>query len=63
MMETQAGFTKGGKIEDNLFILNYCVEESFRRKASLYVTSIDYSKAFDSVKRSELAEANSNDCI
>ena len=33
------------------------MEESFRKKVSLYVTSIDYSKAFDSVKRSELIEA------
>ena len=57
MLETQAGFTKGGKIEDNLFILNYCVEESYRRKTSLYVTSIDFKKAFDSVKRSEMIKA------
>ena len=57
VLDTQAGFTKGGKIEDNLFILNYCVEESYRRKKPLFVTSIDYSKAFDSVKRDKMIQA------
>ena len=51
MLETQAGFTKGGRIEDNLFLLQYCVEESRRAKVPLIVTSIDYSKAFDSIDR------------
>ena len=50
MLEIQAGFTNGGKIEDNLFLLRYCVEDSFRRKKPLYVTAIDYKKAFDSVR-------------
>ena len=57
VLDTRAGFTKGGKIEDNLFILNYCVEESYRRKKPLFVTSIDYSKAFDSVKRDKMIQA------
>ena len=57
IIETQAGFTKGGRIEDNLFILNYCVEASFKKKAPLFVASIDYSKAFDSIKRSRMIEA------
>ena len=57
VLDTQAGFTKGGKIEDNLFILNYCVEKSYRSKKPLYVTSIDYSKAFDSVKRDKIIRA------
>ena len=56
ILENQAGFTKGGRIEDNLFLLNYCVEESYIKKKPLYVTAIDYSKAFDSVRRSELIE-------
>ena len=58
IIETQAGFTKGGRIEDNLFILNYCVEASFKKKTPLFVASIDYnSKAFDSIKRSRMIEA------
>ena len=28
LKETQAGFTKGGRIEDNIFILQYLVEET-----------------------------------
>ena len=50
-LDTQAGFTSGCRIEDNLFVLQYCIEESFKKKKSLIVTSIDYSKAFDSIKR------------
>ena len=52
----QAGSTKKRRIADNLFMLRYCVEESFKNKKELYIISIDYSKAFDSVKRSELIE-------
>ena len=56
-METQAGFTKGGKIEDNIYLLKYCVEDSIKRKVPLYVASIDYSKAFDSIDRHEMIDA------
>ena len=55
--ETQAGFTKGAKIEDNLFILQHCVEECYRQKKQLIVIAIDFRKAFDSVKRETLIEA------
>ena len=54
--ECQAGFTEGGRIEDNILVLQYCVEESFRERKTLIVTSIDFRKAFDSVKRSALIE-------
>ena len=56
VLETQAGFTKGGRVEDNLFLLNHCVEESYKKKKSLFVTAIDFAKAFDSVKRTKLIE-------
>ena len=49
--DSQAGFTEGGRIEDNLLILQYCVEESFKNKKALIVTSIDFRKAFDSIKK------------
>ena len=49
--ENQAGFTTGGRIENNLLILKYCVEKSFKIKKPLIVISIDFSKAFDSIKR------------
>ena len=54
MSEFQAGFTKGRRIEDNLMILRYCISESYSIKRPLYVAAIDYSKAFDSVKRESI---------
>ena len=40
-IETQARFTTGGQIEDNLFVLQYCIEKSYRMKKELIVTCID----------------------
>ena len=31
-MDTQAGFTTGCQIEDNLFTLQYCIDHSFIKK-------------------------------
>lgn len=56
MEESQAGFTEGGRIEDNIFLLQYCVEESYKNKKELIVASIDFKKAFDSIKRESLIE-------
>ena len=55
-MDTQAGFTTERQIEDNLFILQYCIEQSYIKKKPLIVTCIDYSKAFDSIKRETIIE-------
>lgn len=54
--DTQSGFTDGGRIENNIFILKYCIESNFKRKKPLIVISIDYRKAFDSVKRGNIIE-------
>ena len=54
--EMQAGFSKGRSIEDNLLILQNCIDTSFKRKNPLIVTAIDFSKAFDSVKRDKIIE-------
>jgi hypothetical protein len=54
MNEYQSGFTCGRRLEDNLFMLNYCVEDSVRRKKEIYMAAIDYSKAFDSIDRKAL---------
>ena len=56
IIETQAGFTRGGRIEDNLLILQYCVEDCYKTKKPLIVVSIDYSKAFDSIDRAKMIE-------
>ena len=56
-METQAALTTGSMIEDNLFTLQYCIEECFKLKRPLIVTCLDYSKAFDSIRRGKIIEA------
>lgn len=55
--EMQSGFTKARRVTDNLFILSYCIEESFKMKTPLYVIAIDFAKAFDSVNREQLIRA------
>ena len=54
MNELQAGFTKKRRITDNLYILKYCIESSFKKKQTLYVVAIDFQKAFDSIDRGKL---------
>jgi len=53
----QAGFTVGRRLEENLFMLGYCVEESYRSKNMLVVISVDFRKAFDSIDRRKMVEA------
>ena len=53
--ELQAGFTKRRRIVDNLFILQYCIHESFNKKNPLFLI-YRFSKAFDSIKRDKLIE-------
>ena len=55
-LDTQAGFTTGIMIKANLFTLQYCIERSFKLRRPLIVTCLDYSKAFDSIKREKLIE-------
>ena len=54
--ETQSGFTDKGRIENNLMILKYCIDSTFLNKLPLIVISIDFSKAYDSLKRGNLIE-------
>ena len=55
--ETQTGFTRGCQTEDNLLILQYCIDNSYNYSLPLIITSVDYSKAFDSVKRESIVKA------
>ena len=55
-IETQAGFTKGARVEDNLAILQYLKQEAQRKKEELIITGIDFSKAYDSIKRHTIIE-------
>ena len=56
--ENQYGFTRGGRIEDCMFTLNYIANRTFESKRkehkSLYFTFIDFKKAYDSVDSTEL---------
>ena len=54
--ETQAGFTERSRIENNIFVLKYCIEKYFKMKKLLIVTSIDFAKAYGSIKREKLIE-------
>ena len=56
----QSGFTEGRRLEDNLFILNYCIENSKQRKQELVITAIDFEKAFDSIDRKALIRVLKN---
>ena len=56
LKETQSGFTEKGRIENNLMILKYCIDKTFQDKLPLFVISIDFSKAYNSVKRDYLIE-------
>ena len=49
----QDGFTKGGNILDNLFILRECVEETYRKKEQMVAIAIDFKKAYDSIKEKQ----------
>ena len=53
----QAGFTGSRRLEENLFIVRYCIQETYRRARELVVVAIDFEKAFDSVGRLALVRA------
>ena len=43
-------------IADNLFMLQECVHEVFRRREEMVIVAIDFRKAYDSVKRERVLE-------
>merc|ERR1711942_17750 len=58
--ENQYGFTKGGKPENRLFILDYIANRNYtgnnRKKDNLYYAFIDFKKAYHSINRGKLIE-------
>ena len=54
--ENQTGFIKGGRVEDNLFILQHLVEKAYKNREKIVIVGIDFEKAYDSVKRDKLIE-------
>ena len=56
MNELQIGFTRGRRIEDNIFMLRYVIESCRREKKELIAVFVDFAKAFDSIRRGSLIE-------
>ena len=54
--DMQTGGTKGRRVTENIYMLNYCIERSFNRKSKLFILSIDFSKAYDSIDRIRLID-------
>ena len=54
--DLQSGSTKHRRTSDNLFILKYCLQKIYKSKEKLYLVTVDFSKAFDSIKRHKLIE-------
>ena len=56
--DNQFGFTKGGKIEYSLYLLQYITNHAYDKHTkyykNLYFSFIDFSKAYDSVSREML---------
>ena len=48
----------GAKIErrvtENIYIIQYLIQKTFKRKKQLFISSIDFAKAFDSIDRFQL---------
>ena len=51
LRDQKAGFQRNRSRADQLASLRIIVEQSLERKSPLYINSIDYEKAFDSVDR------------
>ena len=58
--ENQYGFTKRGKPENCLYILDYIANRNYtgnnRKKSDLFYAFIDFKKAYDSINRRKLIE-------
>ena len=56
--DNQFGFTKGGKIDYSLYLLQYIANQAYNKQnkyhKNLFYTFIDFSKAYDSVSREML---------
>ena len=52
--DCQTGSAKGRRVQDNIKILDYCINNTYKTKKVLYALAIDFAKAFDSVDRKML---------
>ena len=51
------GFVGGRRLQKNLFIVRYCIEEMYRKEREFVEVAIDIEKAFDSVEIVALVKA------
>ena len=49
--DMQSGGTPKRRVTENIFIFNYLIEKCAKIKKNLFVTSIDFKKAYDSIDR------------
>ena len=49
--DLQTGATSGRRVYENIFILYNCIQKTFINKTELFILSIDFTKAFDSIDR------------
>ena len=61
--QAQAGFRKDHRCSDNVFILRTLIEKCKSKGAKLYCCFVDFSKAFDTVPRSQLWQRLEALCI
>ena len=54
--EIQSGFRRGRRTEDNLFMLDRCIEMVKGSKEEIFVAFLDMEKAYDRVNRKKLFE-------
>ena len=54
LRDEQAGFRSGRGTVEHIFILRNIIEQVVERQATLYITFVDFEKAFDSVHRESL---------
>ena len=54
LRDEQAGFRRGRSTVEQIFILRNIIEQVVEWQSTLYVTFVDFEKAFDSVDRESL---------
>lgn len=52
--DVQGGFTEKAKMENNLFVLRYCVEKSLKIRKPLFAVANDFEKVYDRIRREEI---------
>ena len=54
--DMQTGGTAKRRVTENIFIFSYLIEKCVKEKKNLFVTSIDFKKAYDSIDRFKMIE-------